>query len=226
MRNGGDDIQIPVRHTLETDGVELAFGDKRVLQSVYIKAETGRVTGLVGRNGCGKSCLMRIMYGSLDTPCKSVRIDGKWVEYAYRHGVVYAPQHNFVPASRLLKNILKDYGLDFGRLVSFFPAMEKYYSMPAAVLSGGERRILEVYLILASRALFCLLDEPFSQLSPLHIGLVKTMIGEEKKSKGIVVSDHMYRDVCDVSDEMYVIAGGTTYLTKSPDDLRKYGYVK
>lgn len=165
-------------------------------------------------------------YGSRNIPCKSVRIDGKWVEHGYKHGVMYAPQHDFILLSRLLKNIVKDYKVDFDNLVSRFPIMEKYYSMPAAVLSEGERRIFEIWLILASDALFCLLDEPFSQVSPLHIEVIKTMIEEEKKTKGIVLSDHMYRDVAAVSDEVYVIENGTTYLTKSPDDMRKYGYIK
>lgn len=53
-------------HKLEADGIELYFGERRILSNIYIKAETGSVTGLLARNGEGKTCLMNIIYGSLN----------------------------------------------------------------------------------------------------------------------------------------------------------------
>lgn len=219
-------LQSPVIHTLETDGVYLTFGDRNVLQNVYIKVETGKVTGLLGRNGCGKSCLMRIMYGSLDIPSKSVRIDGHHVKYAYSHGVVFAPQHDFIPPARTLKNIMSDCRLDFEHFASVFPSMEKYYRNSIGILSGGERRLVEIYTVLCSDSLFCLLDEPFSQIMPLYIEVIKGLIASAKQTKGILVSDHMYRDILAISDGLYVITSGQTYLTTSNDDLRRLGYTK
>jgi ABC-type multidrug transport system ATPase subunit len=201
-------------HTLEVDGVQLSFGDVRVLQSVYVKVSAGRVTGLVGRNGCGKSCLMRIIHGSLDIPDKSVRIDGRWVRRGYEHGVMYAPQHGFIPGGRSVENVLRDYGADFESLSVRFPAMGSHRYSPVAILSGGERRILEVFIVLSSPwSRFCLLDEPFSQVSPLHAGVLKTMIREVARAgKGILVSDHLWRDIGEVSDDLYIIAARATRL--------------
>jgi ABC-type lipopolysaccharide export system ATPase subunit len=216
-------------HTLEVDGVQLSFGERRVLQSVYLKVSAGRVTGLLGRNGSGKSCLMRIMYGSLDIPDKSVRIDGRWIARGYEHEVMYAPQHGFIPSGRLVRNVMRDYGLDFESFVEQFPAMKPHRDSPVAILSGGERRILEVFIVLTSPfSRFCLLDEPFSQVSPLHAEVLKTMIGEAARDggKGVLVSDHLYRDVCGVSDDLYIIADCATRPVGSLDDLRRYGYVK
>ncbi len=221
-------MQTLVTHTIEVDGVHLSFGDRHVLQSVYMKVATGRVTGLLGRNGSGKSCLMRIVHGSLAVPDSSVRIDGGWVRRAYQHGVTYAPQYGFVPSGRLVRNALRDYGLGAGGLLEWFPAMEPYLSSPAAALSGGERRVLEVFVVLASPlSRFCLLDEPFSQVSPLHAGVLKTMICDTARAgKGILVSDHLYRDVCDIADDLYLIAARPVRPVASLDDLQKYGYVK
>jgi ABC-type lipopolysaccharide export system ATPase subunit len=224
MRDGGGDMV----STLEVDGVQLSFGERSVLQSIYLKVSTGCVTGLLGRNGCGKSCLMRIIHGTLDAPGKSVRIDGRWIERGYEHGVMYALQHGFAPAGRLAGNVLKDYGLDFESLVNVFPAMKPHRYSPVAILSGGERRILEVFVVLASPwSRFCLLDEPFSQVSPLHATVLKEMIGEAARAgKGILVSDHLYRDVWAISDNLYIIADRATRPVTSPDDLRKFGYIK
>lgn len=61
-------------HALEADSVKLHFGDRAILTNVYLKCETGTIMGLLGRNGQGKSCLMKIIYGTLNCE-KSVRID-------------------------------------------------------------------------------------------------------------------------------------------------------
>ena len=65
------------KHILEIDSVELSFGDRRILSGVYLAVETGGVTAVLGRNGCGKSCLMKILCGSLRADFRSMRIDGK-----------------------------------------------------------------------------------------------------------------------------------------------------
>ena len=63
-----------MKHVLEADGIQLEFNGRKVLSDVYLKCETAKITGLLGRNGQGKSCLMNIIYGSLPSE-KSVRFD-------------------------------------------------------------------------------------------------------------------------------------------------------
>ena len=70
------------KHILEIDSVELSFGDRRILSGVYLAVETGGVTAVLGRNGCGKSCLMKMLGGSLRADFRSchtpsMRIDRK-----------------------------------------------------------------------------------------------------------------------------------------------------
>lgn len=64
------------KHILEIDSVELSFGDRRILSGVYLAVETGGVTAVLGRNGCGKSCLMKILCGSLRADFRSMRMTG------------------------------------------------------------------------------------------------------------------------------------------------------
>ena len=92
-------------------------------------------------------------------------------------------------------------------------------------MSGGERRILECYLILRSPTRFVLLDEPFSQVAPLHVSALKRLILQERASKGILLTDHMHRHVTDLADRLYVMADGRTYLAQVEEDLVRYGYL-
>jgi ABC-type lipopolysaccharide export system ATPase subunit len=216
-----------MKHTLEVDSIILEFDTIRVLQDVYLKNETGKATGILGRNGTGKTCLMNIIYGSLQTYNKSIRLDGKVIFDGYRNpGIIrYLPQFNFIPGNLKIKRIFKDFDVNFSQYVEYFPEFEKYYHVKLKSLSGGERRIIEIYVILASETMFCMLDEPFSRVMPIHIDTIKRIISEEKKNKGIIITDHLYEHIMDFCDEIYVIANGKTYLTKDRNDLIKLGYI-
>jgi ABC-type lipopolysaccharide export system ATPase subunit len=71
-----------------------------------------------------------------------------------------------------------------------------------------------------------MLDEPFTHLMPLQIEKVKEMMKQEKLKKGFLVTDHIYKQIVDISDDLYVLANGKTHLTKSIQDLELLGYAK
>lgn len=216
-----------MKHTLEVDSVILEFGTKIVLQDVYLKNETGKTTGILGRNGTGKTCLMNIIYGELKTNNKSIRLDGKTIFDVYKNPETlrYLPQFNFIPRNLKIKRIFKDFNLDFSQFIDYFPEFAKYYNYKLKNLSGGESRILEIYSILASKTKFCMLDEPFSQVMPVHVNTIKNIINVEKKNKGIIITDHLYEHIIDICNEIYVITNGKTHITKDRTDLIDLGYI-
>lgn len=213
------------KHILEIDSVELSFGERRIMQGVYLAVETGGVTAVVGRNGCGKSCLMKILCGSLRADFRSMRIDGVWHEHFSDREVRYLPQSGFIPGRLTVDRALRDFGLPWSDLLAWFPLFDNLRGAKIANMSGGEQRILECYLILRSRTQFVMLDEPFSQIAPLHVETIKALIRQEKPNKGILLTDHMYRHVADIADRLYVMVDGHTYLTDSEQDLVRRGYL-
>jgi ABC-type multidrug transport system ATPase subunit len=214
-------------NVLEIDSVILDFGLKRVLQSVYLKSETGKITGLLGRNGSGKSCLMKIMIGELIPNDKSIRINGHHLATTYRSpkDLRFLPQTEFIPRSLTVKRVFSDFELNFDDFVAYFSEFEKFYQSKLKNLSTGERRIIEIYTILVSQSKFCMLDEPFSQVMPVHLDTIKKLIVREKQHKGIIITDHMYKHIIDICDDLYVINNGKTCLTKSLEDLETLGYI-
>ena len=214
--------------TLEVDSVILEFGAKRVLKDVYLKCETEKITGLLGRNGTGKTCLMNIMYGKLVPQNHSVRLNKQALLNSSRFSsdIMYLPQFRFIPNFIRLNQIFKDFKLDFFEFINEFPEFKKYYKSKLKELSGGEQRIVEIYLIIASKTKFCLLDEPFSHVMPLHVNTIKNLIMREKKNKGILITDHLYKHIIDICDNLYIINDGKTYLTNGIQDLETLGYTK
>lgn len=214
-------------HILEADSIQLEFDGRRILNNIYIKCETRNITGLLGRNGQGKSCLMKIIYGSLNCE-KSVRIDNIAQYEAFKRPdlLLYLPQFNFIPKSLSLRRIFKDFNLDYSSFEKRFPEFSSRYKYPIGNLSGGGQRLVELYVIVKSKSYFAMLDEPFTHLSPIQIEKVKELLLEEKENKGLLITDHMYKHIIDICDKLYVLSNGKTQLTESIEDIETLGYAR
>src|SRR5471030_1009273 len=216
-----------MKNILEADGIELSFGLRKILSDVYLKCETGMITGLLGRNGQGKSCLMNIILGTLNSSSNSIRFNGSVIRNAYTRPdlVLYLPQFNFIPKSITVATVLADFELELDEFETIFPDFKSRSDFKVSQLSGGQRRMLEIYVIVKKPSLFAMLDEPFTHLNPIQIDKVKEFLSAEKANKGLLITDHMYNHLLDVSDRVYLLKDEKTYLTKTVSDLENLGYV-
>ncbi|WP_343693969.1 ATP-binding cassette domain-containing protein [Chitinophaga sp.] len=201
---------------LEADSIRYNISGRQLLSDVYLKLETGKVTGLVGRNGEGKSTLFKIMYGVLNTEDRSVRVDGKYMGhkiYKVPNLLGFLPQKNFIPKYLKVSNLFSLYKLSMPDCFAAFPELEKCVNSSFADLSGGETRLFEIYFIIKSPYKFVILDEPFTLISPIFIDRLKAFFAREKKNKGILLSDHMFYEVMDVCDDLYLLSNGVVRKT-------------
>lgn len=212
---------------LLVDSVHLEFGKFAVLQSAFITSETGKVTGVLGRNGSGKSCLFKCIMGGIKPQNLFIRFnDEPDTDYGHiGNRVKYLPQSLFMPPKMTLDEAFMLYGVDYDGLVRFDPKFHPFQRKQFRDLSGGEARIVEMYLIIKSSADFCILDEPFSNIAPVYVEKMQKLILEEKAHKGIIVSDHLYEAIIQVSDDLFLLRDGYTFPIESRDDLIRHGYI-
>ena len=217
-----------MHHKFEADSIMLEFGTKRILSHIYFKCETGQITGILGKNGQGKTCLMNIVYGNLNPISKSIRFDNVSIFQAFKRPdlLTYLPQFNFIPSHLTLKRIFSDFELEFSDFENIFPEFSTKFKSSIKTLSGGQRRLIEVYVIIKSKSQFSMLDEPFSHLMPLQIEKVNELLKIEKLRKGFLITDHMFRSVTEISDNIYVLTDGKTHLTKGITDIERLGYAR
>ena len=171
--------------------------------------------------------MLKIIYGTLKCE-KSVRIDSVTQHEAFKRPdlLLYLPQFNFIPKSLLLKRVFQDFALDFLSFTQRFPEFESKYKSSIGSLSGGGHRLVELYVILKSESHFAMLDEPFTHLSPLQIEKAKELLLEEKTNKGLIITDHMYKHIIDVCDNLFVLADGKIHLIKNLEEIETLGYAK
>jgi len=212
---------------LKVDSVQLSFDDRKILQDVFLQCSVGEIVGLLGRNGSGKSSLLKIIFGSLTPSYKYVSINDEYIYTGYVDGrIAYLPQHNYLPhgirISSLAKMLIDDAFWDEFTRQDIY---QKHHHKTVGQLSGGELRMLETLMIVYNKAEFILLDEPFTHISPVQTEFFKPIIKECAKRKGIIITDHQYYNVLDVSDRMIILDNGCTKPVHNVDELVAYRYL-
>jgi ABC-type multidrug transport system ATPase subunit len=213
---------------IKIDSVFLSYGTHQVLRGVHLGIREHQVTGILGRNGCGKSCLLKILTGQIEPQSKHIQYQGQQIKnpYTIKGLINYLPQHECHPKSLTLSRLLHFYGIDLDHFMETYPFLQPCLHQRLSDLSGGEVRLIEVLLVLESDATFTILDEPFTHVMPKYIDLIKSRIVAKKASKGLLITDHQYQNVLDISDELHLIADGAIRKVEGEEDLRFHGYIR
>jgi ABC-type multidrug transport system ATPase subunit len=161
---------------LEIDSVSYAVRDRLILKDVYLQLNTGKVTGLLGRNGSGKSSLMKILFGAMNAAHQSIRWNRRYVKSARKIPglIAMCPQFDFLPPFYTISGIFDLYQVkNTAEILGYLGTPPE---TKVRALSGGKKRMLQVLLCLHLNRKFILLDEPFSQLAPVSVELISSVI--------------------------------------------------
>jgi ABC-type multidrug transport system ATPase subunit len=218
-----------MKNLMEIDSVMLSFGDRQVLSDCYLRCETGDIVGILGRNGCGKSSLLKIIFGTLHTYNKFIRINQKVYNQPFKHGnlIAYLPQHDFLPKNISVNKIIDIYIPDQkGRQkIKEDNRLKHHLKKRIPELSGGELRYFEIMLLANLDVKFILLDEPFSKIEPLYKEIIVELIKEYRATRGFIITDHDYRNIIAASDRIILITNGVCKPIIELIELEQWNYV-
>lgn len=213
---------------LHVDSVTKSFDEKKILRDIYIGCETGKIVGLLGRNGTGKSTLLKIIFGTVKGNSQFIKVDEKVLQNQIdrKGNISYLPQHSFIPKGIKIKNLVSLFcNKENAKKILQLEIIQPFLNETSRKLSGGEKKIVEVLLIIYSDSKFILLDEPFSALSSKVTGEIKNLIKEQAQQKGIIISDHHYQEVFDISDEIYLLSNNHLRQIKDIKELQLFKYL-
>lgn len=213
---------------LHVDSVRKQFGNRQVLNDVFLSCKPGQIVGLLGRNGSGKSTLMKIIFGTTRADNKFVSVDGVVINSLYQgHRLIrYLPHDGFLPGHIIVKDVITCMcRREWSATLMQHDFIKAFLQQKPGQLSGGERRVIEILIMLHSGAKYFLFDEPFSGLSPLYIEVIKTIIRSNLDDKGFVITDHNYEAVIDLSSNMILLDRGNTKAIMNYGDLVTLGYL-
>jgi ABC-type lipopolysaccharide export system ATPase subunit len=217
-----------MKYALEIDSINKSYNDKVILSDIYLKCETNDIVGIFGRNGTGKSTLLKIIYGTLKAENKFIRLNNKAEEFPYKvkNGISYLPQENFLPEYLTVRKAI-NLSINKAKLTEFYndEMISKVLNNKIATLSGGELKYLHLKIVLFNDSKFCILDEPYNGISPIMIVEINKIIVEQSKRKGIIITDHNYNNLLEIITKIYLIKDRTGYLLKDKIELIKHGYL-
>lgn len=213
---------------LHVDSVTKDFGFDPVLSDIFLSCKQGEIIGLLGRNGSGKSTLLKIIFGTLPANHKFVRVDDKQIKSLNdcRNLIQYLPQNTFLPTHVSIKKVISIFcEQEQAALLYEMEQIKPFLHQKSNELSGGECRLIELFIILYGKAKYVLLDEPFNGLAPLHIEIIKSQIKEQAKEKGFIITDHDYFNVLDISTAIILLKDGETKTIENRQELIDFGYL-
>ena len=220
---------------LEAQAIHAWYGSSHILHGVDINIQRGETVGLLGRNGMGKSTLIRTLLGHVTQREGRITVNGQDLSKARPHevaraGVAYVPEgrgifpnlsvrENLVMAARPGPNGQNEWTLQ--RVLKTFPRLEERFGNLGSQLSGGEQQMLSIGRALMTHPTLIILDEATEGLAPLIVADIWRVIADIRVS-GIatLIVDRDYRKVLAQADRALVLQKGQVVLQGTASTLR------
>jgi lipopolysaccharide export system ATP-binding protein len=227
---------------LETREISKTYQGRKVVDDVSVCVEQGEVVGLLGPNGAGKTTSFYMIVGLISPDSGRVIVDGEDITELpmyrrARRGISYLPQEasvfrkltveeNLMAILETLSMRTSERRARMDTLIEQL-GLEKVRLSKGYVLSGGERRRVEIARSLVLDPSFLLLDEPFSGIDPIQVLEIQRIIFDlRRQGIGILITDHNVRETLAVTDRAYIINNGRIFRAGSPQALGRDPEVK
>jgi lipopolysaccharide export system ATP-binding protein len=229
--------------TLIAENLAKAYKGRKVVEDVSLQVNSGEIVGLLGPNGAGKTTTFYMVVGIVQRDAGRITIDDEDISLLSLHqrarrGIGYLPQEASVfrrlTVYQNLMAILEihDYLSKEERHTQAIELMEEFHiahlcDSLGQLLSGGERRRLEIARALAAKPKFILLDEPFAGVDPISVIDIKNIIKHlGDKGLGVLITDHNVRETLDVCERAYIVSQGHLIAHGTPQDILANEQVK
>ena len=205
------------------------FGGKVIADKLSLELNTGDITGIFGRNGCGKSTLLKILFSTVKADDISIKLNSGTIntsDIIPQSIIGYLPQEPFLPKNLKVRDIIPLYFKGDAQDKLFYAdGIFKIANTVVGKLSMGELRYFELLLVGNLNHPFLLLDETFSMVEPLYKEKIKKFLIQLKTTKGIIVTDHYYKDVLDISNKNFLLKEGRLIIITNQSELIAEDYL-
>ncbi len=214
--------------------ISKTYGNKKVVRDISLSIKKGEIVGLLGPNGAGKTTTFYMIVGLVKPDTGNILLDKIDLTQAPIYlrgekGISYLPQEpsifrgmnvedNLLSIIEVVEKDKNKHQIILQGLLNEFNISHVRKSK-SLVLSGGERRRLEIARTLASNPKFLLLDEPLTGIDPVSIEEIKTIITTlTKKNIGVLITDHNVRETLKIVNKVYIVNEGSIYFEGTPEE--------
>ena len=204
-----------------------SFDNRVILDNVNIKIERGKIVGLLGKNGQGKTTLIKLINDLLTPTSGDVLINGKKPSIESKRIISYLPERTYFDKSMKVSDIIKYFkefydNFNEEKALKLLDDLELDKNLCLAKMSKGMQEKVELILVMSREADLYILDEPLGGVDPATRDyILDTILSNFKDGASVIISTHLIADIERILDEVIFIDKGKIILTGDADTIRK-----
>lgn len=212
---------------LEIKNISKSFDDKIIIDDVSFSVSEGKIVGLLGKNGSGKTTVIKMINDLLTIDSGSILIDGKPIGVETKEIVSYLPERTYLDNSKTVKQVFdyfeEFYGnFDRKKAEKLLKNLDLDINAKLTKMSKGMKEKIQLILVMSRRAKLYILDEPLGGVDPsTRDYIMQTILSNFGEKSSLLITTHLIADVEKILDEVIFIDKGKIILNESADNLRE-----
>ena len=203
------------------------FEDKKILKNINLSIYSGKIYGLLGKNGTGKSTLIKLINDLLTPTSGEILIKGNKPGVSSKEIISYLPERTYLDKNMTVSEVFKFFtefynNFNLEKANSLLKDLNLDSNMRISKMSKGMQEKLQLILVMSREADLYILDEPLGGVDPATRDyILNTILLNFKEGASILISTHLISDVEKILDEVIFINNGEIILTSDTDSLRQ-----
>ena len=202
------------------------YDEKQVLKDINLKIPRGKIVGLLGKNGTGKTTLIKLINDLLTPTSGEILINGKKIGIESKEIIAYLPERTYLDREMTVKDAIKYFeefykNFDSEKAIKLIKDLDLDVNTKISKMSKGMQEKLQLILVMSRNAELYILDEPLGGVDPATRDyILDTILSNFCKGASVIISTHLIADIERILDEVIFIDKGQIIVTSSADELR------
>ena len=211
---------------LEVKNLDKSFDNKKIIDNVSFTIEKGKIVGLLGKNGCGKTTILKMINDLLTIDEGEILINGEHVGVESKSMISYLPERTYLESGQTIKQVFdffEDFYSDFDRKKAekLLKDLDLDINASLSKMSKGMKEKIQLILVMSRRASLYILDEPLGGVDPATRDyIMETILSNFGEDSSILITTHLIADVEKILDEVIFIDKGKIILNADAESLR------
>lgn len=203
-----------------------SFGSKKVLEDVNLTIPRGKIIGLLGKNGTGKTTLIKLLNDLLTVDSGEILINGEPIGTQSKKVVSYLPERTYLDKSMTVEGVIKFFNdfydnFDAGKAGRLLKDLGLDVTQKLSKMSKGMQEKVQLVLVMSRKAELYILDEPLGGVDPATRDyILDTILSNFSEGASVIISTHLISDIERILDEVIFIDKGKIVLSSDCDELR------
>ena len=211
---------------LEIKNLNKSYGKTKALKNINLTIPSGKIIGLLGKNGTGKSTLIKLINDLLTKDSGTILINGELVGEKSKNIISYLPERTYLDKSMTIKQVLAFFSefynnFNMKKAKKLLKDLNLNETLKISKMSKGMQEKLQLILVMSREAELYILDEPLGGVDPATRDyILDTILTNFNENASVIISTHLISDIEKILDEVIFIDKGNIVLTSSADELR------